>query len=122
MVLRTFYLVGGLESSTRQLEIGEPAALEDLRPGIAAAYNILCPADICFHNGNTALRNIENIEELLACEAVGITVAGHSVREPQQPVGIPGFGNHFEIYPDHVGNHQRLFNKYGAVIRTDNLG
>ncbi|KAF4218840.1 hypothetical protein CNMCM6805_004623 [Aspergillus fumigatiaffinis] len=122
MVLRTFYLVGRPESSTRQLEIGEPAALEDLRPGIAAVYNILCPANICFHNGNTALGNIENIEELLACEAVGITVAGHPVREPQQPVGIPGFGNQFEIYPDHVGNHQRLFNKYGPVIRTDNLG
>ncbi|PLB39704.1 cytochrome P450 [Aspergillus candidus] len=122
MVLRTFYLVGRPESSTRQLEIGEPAALEDLRPGIAAVYNILRPADIRFHKGDTALENIENIEQLLVCEAVGITIAGHPVREPQQPVGIPGFGNHFEIYPDHLGNHQRLFNKYGGVIRTDNLG
>ncbi|KAL4978769.1 cytochrome P450 [Aspergillus desertorum] len=41
---------------------------------------------------------------------------------PQQPQGIPIFRNHFEIYPDHLGNHERLFNKYGFVIRTSNMG
>ncbi|RHZ67153.1 uncharacterized protein CDV56_108734 [Aspergillus thermomutatus] len=119
MVLKTFYLVGRPGSSTRQLELGDFKALDDLRPGIAAVYNILCSADICFHNGSTPL---EKVDDLLDCEAVGITIAGHPVREPQQPVGILGFGNHFEIYPDHLGNHQRLFNRYGAVIRTDNMG
>lgn len=38
------------------------------------------------------------------------------------PSGLPFIGNYFEIYPDHVGNHQRLFDKYGPIIKTTNMG
>jgi cytochrome P450 len=31
-------------------------------------------------------------------------------------------GSFFEVYPDHLGNHQRLFEQYGPIIKTTNLG
>jgi cytochrome P450 len=31
-------------------------------------------------------------------------------------------GSFYEIFPDHLGNHYRLFRKYGHVIKTTNMG
>ena len=57
------------------------------------------------------------------CEGpIGITVDGKAVREPPTPKGYPLVGNYFEIYPDHLGNHTRLFSQLGSVIQTNILG
>jgi hypothetical protein len=119
MTVQTFYLVGEKERSTRELDVGDPKTVDALRRGLAGVFNILSAEGIDFHDGNGPIGTIESI---LRSESVGITVNGHPVRNPQQPQGIPVFGNHFEIYPDHLGNHERLFNKYGSVIRTNNMG
>lgn len=44
------------------------------------------------------------------------------MREPPGPKPIPFVGSHYEIYPDHVGNHERLFARYGPVIKVVNMG
>jgi cytochrome P450 len=31
-------------------------------------------------------------------------------------------GNYFEVFPDHLGNNQRLFEKYGPIFQTNNMG
>lgn len=54
--------------------------------------------------------------------AVAITIDGRAVREVPSPAGIPYFGNYLEIYPDHLGNHQRLFEKLGPLFSTSNMG
>ncbi|KAL2802345.1 cytochrome P450 [Aspergillus granulosus] len=119
MTVQTFYLVGEREHSTRELDVGDPKTVDALRRGLAGVFNILSAERIQFHDSYGPIRTIEGI---LRSESVGITVDGHPVRNPQLPQGIPLFGNHFEIYPDHLGNHERLFNKYGSVIRTNNMG
>lgn len=53
---------------------------------------------------------------------VAVSISGKAVREVPGPTGIPYFGNYLEIYPDHLGNHQRLFDKYGPLIVTTNMG
>ena len=53
---------------------------------------------------------------------IAISIDGKPVRDVPGPAGIPYFGNYLEIYPDHLGNHQRLFEKYGPLIVTDSMG
>lgn len=54
--------------------------------------------------------------------AIAITIDGKAVRDVPGPQGLPYVGNYFEVYPDHLGNHQRLFEKYGPLIKTSNMG
>lgn len=44
------------------------------------------------------------------------------MKEPEGPQGWPFVGNFYQIYPDHIGNHFRLFQTYGDVIKTQNMG
>lgn len=54
--------------------------------------------------------------------AVAVSIDGKAVREVPGPDGLPWIGNYLEIYPDHLGNHQRLFEKYGPLFKTTNMG
>jgi cytochrome P450 len=55
-------------------------------------------------------------------QPVAITIDGKQVRDVPGPKGFPYIGNYYEIYPDHLGNHQRLFDTYGPVFKTSNFG
>lgn len=60
---------------------------------------------------------------MIACnDSISISIDGNAVREVPGPKGLPFVGNFFEIYPDHLGNHQRLFDQYGSLIKTTNMG
>ena len=45
-----------------------------------------------------------------------------SIREPPGPRSLPFVGNHYELYPDVLGNYDRLFSFYGPMIKTVNMG
>lgn len=119
MVVKKFYLIGQGQSSARHFDIGTPKSLEELRAAITSQYNILSPKKLSLYCQDTELQSVEDV---LDSDPIGITVDGRSVREPQAPQGLPILGNHLELYPDHVGNHQRLFTRYGCVIKTNNMG
>lgn len=66
---------------------------------------------------------LNSIEDILECDSpIAITVDGNVVREPRGPACLPFVGNYYELYPDHMGNHQRLFKKYGTIIKTNAMG
>lgn len=68
-------------------------------------------------------QNLTSVPDILSKdEPIAISIDGQAVREVPGPTGIPYFGNYMEIYPDHLGNHQRLFEKYGRLIVTNNMG
>lgn len=53
---------------------------------------------------------------------ITVKVDGKLVRHPEGPRQLPIVGNFLEIYPDHMGNHDRLFRRYGNVVKTVNMG
>ncbi|KAI1618119.1 putative cytochrome P450 [Exophiala viscosa] len=118
--LKQFYLLGEEQTSRRELDIGVPRDIEDLQYGIATEYTIVKPEGVAFQSLSGHLHTIEAV---LACETpIAITVDGNAITEPRGPTGLPVIGNFYQIFPDHMGNHQRLFQKYGPIIKTNNLG
>lgn len=51
-----------------------------------------------------------------------VLVDGAPVRDPPGPRGLPFIGSHLEVYPDHLGNHERLFQAYGSLFQTTVMG
>lgn len=45
-----------------------------------------------------------------------------SIHEPPGPHLVPFVGNRYELYPDVLGNYDRLFSLYGPMIKTVNMG
>lgn len=84
-------------------------------------FNIqLMLAGIGFQTENKFLSEVSDI--MSANGPIAISIDGHAVREPAGPKGLPYFGNFLEVYPDHLGNHERMFEQYGKLIKTVNMG
>lgn len=79
-----------------------------------------CYKGIGFQGPDAVLTEVSEV--LAAAGPLPLTIDGHAVRDPPCPKELPFVGTFFEVYPDHLGNHQRLFDKFGPVIRTSNMG
>ncbi|KAE8362814.1 cytochrome P450 [Aspergillus caelatus] len=120
MPIQQFYLLGEPSSSAREIEIESSLDIEGLQHLIAAHFAIVEPSGIGFQANDNTLSEIHDITSTNS--PVAITIDGKEVREAPGPKGLPVVGNFFEVYPDHLGNHQRLFEQYGPLIKTTSLG
>ncbi|KAL4765940.1 cytochrome P450 [Aspergillus foveolatus] len=120
MSSQKFYLHGETASSAKSITLDETANLDQVKHVIAAHFAVVEPNGIGFQTENDCLMDVSSI--LAAPGPIAITIDGRAVREPEGPKGLPFVGNYFEVFPDHLGNHQRLFDTYGPIIRTNNLG
>ncbi|KAF3046855.1 hypothetical protein E8E12_002713 [Didymella heteroderae] len=120
MLSQSFYLLGDAPASARTIEADENASLDDLKDLIASHFAIVVADGVGFTRGDDVL---ESVKEILSSEeSIAISVDGHAVRAVPGPKGLPYIGNFFEVFPDHLGNHQRLFEKYGPMFQTTNMG
>lgn len=56
-------------------------------------------------------------------DAIELRATRHdSIREPSGPRPLPLVGNRYELYPDVLGNYDRLFSLYGPMVKTVNMG
>ncbi|EAL91599.1 hypothetical protein KXW75_004458 [Aspergillus fumigatus] len=120
MASQQFYLLGESISSARTISLDGINDLEGLRNLIASHFAIVEPSGIEFSRQDVSLTDLHEITS--ATTPVAITIDGHAVRNAPSPKGLPFFGNFFQIFPDHLGNHQRLFEQYGPLIKTNTLG
>lgn len=65
---------------------------------------------------------LHSLEQVAQNGRVSLVVNGQRVKEPRGPRELPLVGNHFELYPDPKGNYTRLFDSYGSVVKTTNMG
>lgn len=120
-----FYLVGDDVSTAQSLDVDARWKFEDLQRAVGGVFHVAQPTGISFHSdSNEPLTTVADV--LTAASAptapVGLRIDGNAVQSPQGPPGLPLVGSFYEIFPDHLGNHYRLFRKYGPVIKTTNMG
>ncbi|KAJ5296527.1 uncharacterized protein N7443_007420 [Penicillium atrosanguineum] len=120
MAVKQFYLLGEPSSSARNVEVDSSLDSEGLQHLIAGHFAIVEPHGITFQSDDATLFTVSEV--LVNENPIAITIDGKAVREIPGPNGLPFVGNFFEIYPDHLGNHQRLFEQYGPIFQTTNMG
>ncbi|KAK9364637.1 cytochrome P450 [Lipomyces kononenkoae] len=102
------------------IDISTVADISVLQRAIGKNYGVVQPEGLSFHSGNTPLLALSDIQT--SAGIITIKVDGHALRDVPSPSGLPLMGNYLEVYPDHLGNNQRLFDKFGPLFQTNNLG
>ncbi|KAF4213557.1 hypothetical protein CNMCM8980_007777 [Aspergillus fumigatiaffinis] len=120
MASQQFYLLGESISSARTISLDGINDLEGLRNLIASHFAIVEPSGIEFSGHDISLTDLNEITS--STVPIAISIDGHAARDAPSPNGFPFFGSFFQIFPDHLGNHQRLFEQYGPLIKTNTLG
>ncbi|KAJ5885354.1 Cytochrome P450 [Penicillium taxi] len=120
MAVKQFYLLGESSTSPRSIEVEPTLDFEGIQHLIAGNFAVVEPDGVGFQSEDSSLYTVS---EILSNEkSIAITIDGKAVREIPGPKGLPFIGNYLEVYPDHLGNHQRLFETYGPIIQTTNMG
>lgn len=122
MTIKGFYLVGqNTDVYHQDIHIDQYHDFEALQLAIAEQYNVIQPAGIGLQDSKgNAVSDLDAV--LDTDEDLGITVDGQPIRDPSGPEGLPFLGSYYEVFPDHLGNHARLFQKYGSLIKYETMG
>ncbi|KAJ6597519.1 cytochrome P450 [Mycena vulgaris] len=103
--------------------------MEQLSKIVAGKFSVALPRTLSFHKPAPVdtppndLEVLDTIDAILAEPQVSMLVSGKKVRAVPGPTGgIPFIGGYSEIYPDFMGNYQRLLNKYGHIVHVAYLG
>ncbi|CAG7556353.1 unnamed protein product [Fusarium equiseti] len=120
MSTKQFHLLGEAASTAREIELPPNVDFEELQGIVASHFAIVKPNGVGFVHDDRKLNAVSEVLE--TDEPIAVSINGNAVREVPGPAGIPYFGNYLEIYPDHLGNHQRLFEKYGPLFTTNSMG
>ncbi|KAJ6449380.1 cytochrome P450 [Mycena sanguinolenta] len=120
----------GKSPNTDEISIDvQVISLDELRKNVAAKFKVALPTTISFHKSAPAdtipgdLEVLGTIETVLNECTVAILISGKKVRSVPGPTGgLPFIRGYSEIYPDFMGNYQRLLNKYGHMVHVGYLG
>ncbi|EMR85284.1 putative cytochrome p450 protein [Botrytis cinerea BcDW1] len=121
MVKKSFFLLGQPPRTSQTLEVDLQNTFEYLQYTVAQKFSIAEPSGISFQTDEDGvLDDLDNFVDVSS--PIGILIDGNQVRDVPGPTGLPIAGSYYEVYPDHLGNHQRLFEQYGPVFKTTDMG
>lgn len=122
MTIKNFYLVGQDKNVFHQeIHIDQYHDFEALQLAVAEQYNIITPTSVGLQDADG--QDLPDLDAVLDCDDdLGVTVDGNAIRDPTGPEGMPLVGSYYEVFPDHLENHARLFQKYGSLITYDTMG
>ncbi|KAJ7362924.1 cytochrome P450 [Mycena albidolilacea] len=130
MPLVVFHLHGkSPDTDGISVDVQTGNAVEELRKTVSAKFSIALPTTVSFHRSAPPdttpndLEGLDTIDAILKERAIAILISGRKVRPVPGPSGgIPFIGGYSEIYPDFMGNYQRLLTKYGHIVHVSYLG
>ncbi|KAF7325436.1 FAD-binding FR-type domain-containing protein [Mycena kentingensis (nom. inval.)] len=125
-----FHLHGKSPQSDGVAFAVDPATtLDKLRVDVAASFSIVMPASVSFHpsvQSDTLVRDmtaLDTVSAIVTAGTVSVLVSGKKVHAVPGPTGgIPLIGGYTELYPDFIGNYQRLLSKWGHMVHVTYLG
>ncbi|KAH0341631.1 putative cytochrome P450 monooxygenase, partial [Aureobasidium melanogenum] len=120
MDVKTFYLAGETAEHGVDLDISQVTELSALQEVIANNFGIVAAGEVGFQDKTRTLETLVEIES--TNEPISVTISGQPVRETPGPEGLPYVGSYLQIFPDHLGNNQRLFERYGPVFKSTSMG
>ncbi|KAJ5937485.1 cytochrome P450 monooxygenase [Penicillium verhagenii] len=120
MAIKHLYLQGDDVSTAKPVALDGPLDLNGVQSCVAAHFAIFEPKVIGFQDEKGAITTIPDL--ISADGPIAITINGRPVHDVPGPVGLPYIGNYWEVYPDHLGNHQRLFDTFGPIFKTSSFG
>ncbi|KAJ6788511.1 hypothetical protein PWT90_01625 [Aphanocladium album] len=121
-MLKDFYIGQVDEDRSRSLDLSTFTSLEQLTGVLAELFSFADPKSLwLIDDQRKPLSTLKDVREAKA----GIELRAtryESIREPPGPRALPLVGNRYELYPDVLGNYDRLFSLYGPMIKTVNMG
>ncbi|KAF2839928.1 putative cytochrome P450 monooxygenase [Patellaria atrata CBS 101060] len=109
-------------SHSQKLDISSFSSLQSLKSNLGKLFAFADVESLHFHSPEIGpLDSLEAIKSTTSPIEIRSTQYA-SVISPPGPRPLPVVGNHYEIYPDPLGNYDRLFARYGPVIKTTNMG
>ncbi|KAK8110609.1 cytochrome P450 monooxygenase [Apiospora kogelbergensis] len=117
-----FFLKGDSSQCSVSIPMGANTfrSLNHLKQAVAEKLSVIDPSSLSFSLNGTLCDTLPPLLE--AKGPVCVLVNGDAVREVPGPSGLPFLGSHTEVYPDHLGNHERLFQTYGSLFHTTVMG
>ncbi|PGH17654.1 hypothetical protein AJ79_01016 [Helicocarpus griseus UAMH5409] len=117
-----FYVGHSAAERCQKVDLSSFETVQNLKSSLGRLFSFADSDSICFHsNEGGGLFSLEAIKS--SASPVELRVSQDaSIRPPPGPRPLPFVGNHYEIYPDALGNYDRLFARYGPMIKTVNMG
>ncbi|KAJ7464205.1 cytochrome P450 [Mycena galericulata] len=123
-----FHLHGSPDTDGISIDV-QATSLDELRKTVAAKFSVALPSTVSFHKSAAPdtipgdLELLATVDAVLKERTIAILISGKKVRPVPGPSGgIPFIGGYSEIYPDFIGNYQRLLTKYGHIVHVSYIG
>ncbi|KAI3391683.1 hypothetical protein diail_6962 [Diaporthe ilicicola] len=119
---KEFYVGRKDGGSSQILDVSACTSLQQLTKILAEVFAFADTKSLWLvdsqRNHLPTLKDVQDTQDVIELRATRY----ESIREPPGPRSLPFVGNRYELYPDVLGNYDRLFSLYGPMIKTVNMG